>query len=228
MSWVAQIWPFRVFRNSPHPYKDFHVEGPLSSGYFYYFNQILKAVQEEIPASVTINPRLSEYISRKYDITKNELLDNKNLSRKVNIENLYITIEETIDQMELCHGGDSDDPSKLLDPKLQELLAVQWDLKSYIFNTLAFIGYYCISKFHHIFADHLVNTGSDVISFNWDTLLDEAMFNTKRWSYETGYGLAFEKVIYKSNHNQENTPIQDSKTTILKPHGSINWYFSGP
>ena len=194
-------------------YKDFHV-GPLSSGYFYYFNQIQKAVKESTShcASVAIGRRLLKYVSQKYDITENELLDDKDLSLKVNIENLYIAIEETADEMELR------------DLKFQELFAVQLELRSYILNTLSFVGYYCISKFHHSFADYLVNTGGDVISFNWDTLLDEAMFDTGRWSYETGYGFGFEKAIYKSNDHRKNTPIQDSKTTILKPHGSINWY----
>jgi len=30
-------------------YKDFTVKGPLSKGYFYYFNQLLKTLKENIP-----------------------------------------------------------------------------------------------------------------------------------------------------------------------------------
>ena len=81
--------------------KDFHVEGPLSSGYFYYFNQILKAVDEghDFHAPFAMSDRLLEYACQKYGIAKNDLLNNRNLSKKVNVENLYIVIETEMDEV---------------------------------------------------------------------------------------------------------------------------------
>ncbi len=209
-----------------YTYKDFLVEGPLSSGYFYYFNQILKTVKENVPlcASITVSDKLLAYICKKYGITKDELFESKELSQKVNIENLYIDIEIAIDEMELERGGDPNDLSLLQDPQFIDLFVLHNDLKSYIFDTLSFIGYYCISKFHHIFAEHITNSNANVISFNWDTLLDEAMVNTKRWSYETGYGFEFEKVLYKTGKDSESATKLEATNIILKPHGSINWY----
>lgn len=206
--------------------KNFRLEGPLSSGYFYYFNQILKTVKENVPlcATVTISDKLLTYVSKKYGVTKDELISNKELSQKVNIENLYIDIETAIDKMESERGSGPDDLSLLQDQEFIDLFALHSDLKSYIFNSLSFIGYYCISKYHHIFAEYVVNTGGNIISFNWDTLLDDAMYNTKRWNYESGYGIGFEEVIYKTGKDPETVTAIEAKNIILKPHGSINWY----
>ncbi|MBU2008191.1 SIR2 family protein [Patescibacteria group bacterium] len=209
-----------------YTYKDFLVEGPLSSGYFYYFNRILKTVKENVPLcpGVTISDNLLTYIYKKCDITKNKLLDNKESSQKVNIENLYIDIETSMDEMKLELGSDPRDFSLLQNPKFVDLCTLQHDLKKYIFDTLSFIGYYCSSKYHQIFAEHIIDIGASVISFNWDTLLDEALFNTKRWSCETGYGFKFEKILYKNNKDSKLNVMPKGKNIILKPHGSINWY----
>lgn len=209
-----------------YTHNDFSVEGPLSSGYFYYFNQILKTVKSSVSIcpDVKANEKLLGYICNKHNINKAGLLDVKDISKKVNIETLYINIESAIDKIESERGGNPHDLSLLQDQEFIDLFMLCNDLKSYIFNTLSFIGYYCISKFHRTFAEHVVNTGGDVISFNWDTLLDEAMFNTKRWSYETGYGLEFEKVIYKTKNDRETVSVFKTNNNILKPHGSINWY----
>ncbi len=209
-----------------HTYKDFSIEGPLSSGYFHYFNQILKTVKENVPLcpSVTISDKLLAYICKKYSITKDKLLDSKESSQKVNIENLYIDIETAIDAMESERGGDPNDLSLLQAPEFIDLFAIHNDLKNYIFDTLSFIGYYCISKYHHILAEHIIDADANVISFNWDTLLDEAMFNTKCWSCETGYGFKFEKILYKNGKDSGSAIKLEATNIILKPHGSINWY----
>lgn len=209
-----------------YTYKDFSVEGPLSGGYFYYFNQIQKTVKDSVPLcpGVTVSNKLLAYICKKYNITRDKLLDSKESSQKVNIENLYIDIEAAIDEMESKRGSDPHDLSLLQDQEFIDLFTLHNDLKSYIFDTLSFIGYYCISKYHHIFAVHIIDAGASVISFNWDTLLDEAMFNTKRWSCETGYGFKFEKILYKNGKDSELASKLEETNIILKPHGSINWY----
>jgi hypothetical protein len=209
-----------------YTYKDFTVEGPLSSGYFYYFNQVQKTVKESVPLcpGVSVGDKLLAYICKKYSISKNDLLDKKEISQRVNIENLYIDIENSIEDMELTRGGDPDDLSLLENPEFISLFTLYNDLKSYIFNTLSFIGYYCISKLHYVFASHVTDTTANIISFNWDTLIDEAMYNTKLWNYNTGYGFAFDKVIYKNDKDSAVLATSKTKSVILKPHGSINWY----
>lgn len=207
-----------------YTYKDFTVEGPLSSGYFYYFNQILKTIKENVSLcpGVTIGDKLLAYICRKYSISKDDLLNIKEESQKVNIESLYIDIETANDDME-SKKGSQDGLSLLKNSEFISLFALH-DLKSYIFDTLSFIGYYCISKLHNIFANHVAVTNSNLVSFNWDTLIDEAMYNTKLWSYNTGYGFEFDSVIYKNDKDQAKSTTPKTKSIILKPHGSINWY----
>jgi hypothetical protein len=209
-----------------YTYKDFTVEGPLSSGYFYYFNQIQKTVKKSVSlcSGVTIGDKLLAYICKKYNISQNDLFDKKEASQKVNIENLYIDIERSIEEMELARGGDPSDLSLLQDPEFVGLFTLHNDLKNYIFNTLSFIGYYCISKLHYLFASYVADTNANIISFNWDTLIDEALANTKLWNYNTGYGFAFDEVIYKNDKDSTVLTTPKAKTAILKPHGSINWY----
>lgn len=209
-----------------HTHKDFTVEGPLSSGYFYYCNQILKTVKENVPlcSGASVSDNLSAYICKKYGISKDDLFDKKEASQKVNIESLYIDIETAIDDMELKRGGRQEDLSLLRDPEFLNLFALHNDLRGYIFDSLSSIGYCCISKFHNIFANHIIDTSANIISFNWDILLDEAMCNTKLWSYSAGYGIVFDKVIYKNDKDSTTSVVSKIKSFILKPHGSINWY----
>ena len=72
------------------------------------------------------------------------------------------------------------------------------------------------------FADKLVENGIDVITFNYDLILDNLLNNTEKWLMVTGYGVEMkpagislfaEKEIYQSK----------SKMSYLKLHGSLNW-----
>jgi len=209
-----------------YTYKDFTVEGPLSSGYFYYCNQILKAVKANVPlcSGFSISEDLLVYIRKQYGVSNDDLLEKKEVSQKVNIESFYINIESAIEDMKSERGARQEDLSLLREPEFINLFALHNDLRSYIFDSLSFIGYYCISKFHNIFANHIIETSANIISFNWDILLDEAMGNSKLWSYSTGYGIVFDKVIYKDDKDSAAFTTSEAKSVILKPHGSINWY----
>jgi hypothetical protein len=77
-------------------------------------------------------------------------------------------------------------------------------------------------KYHVILAEHIVENQSVVISFNWDILIDGALYNTKKWFYGTGYGIEFRGVYF--NKEQVLDERKESKGLLLKPHGSINWF----
>ena len=89
-------------------------------------------------------------------------------------------------------------------------------METYIVEVLSFISNYCYSLTHAVLAKHLIQEGGDIISFNWDILLDEALAETGQWDYETGYGLRFK------NFPADDAPVP--RNFLLKPHGSINWY----
>lgn len=75
---------------------------------------------------------------------------------------------------------------------------------------------------YSVFAQHIVETGSAAITLNWDTFLDEALFNTGKWYYESGYGFKFKKIYL--DRVQIDSEERTSPTLLLKPHGSVNWF----
>ena len=81
---------------------------------------------------------------------------------------------------------------------------------------------YDVCENYSVFATNIIETNSAVITFNWDTFLDEALFKTDRWFYESGYGFEFER-IYLDREQIDNRK-RVSSTLLLKPHGSINWF----
>lgn len=207
-------------------YKDFDLQGPLSSGYFYYVEQISRQVQANrgicVPAKVS--DALKTYINDQYEIFNDALLEKEETSRRVNIEALYLRIESEIEGIERENRYE-EEFALLQNKKYKKYLALYFlkrDLLEYIVGSLSFIGYHCFSKNHTVFANYIVNHSGDVISFNWDILLEEAMFYTAQWNYQTGYGLNFKKIISKSG--EIITQADGSRNLIFKPHGSINWY----
>lgn len=86
-----------------------------------------------------------------------------------------------------------------------------------------------------------------MISFNYDIWIEQAMQKTNIWSPRNGYGITFEKFIdiklAKESYEQDTaiirnggggigvfqpgkTKIGESRTIILKPHGSLSWYYN--
>lgn len=59
------------------------------------------------------------------------------------------------------------------------------------------------------------------ITFNWDTLLDRVLWESKLWSPEDGYGITF--AAFYNNEWQDTLDLDKSKVKLLKLHGSTNW-----
>jgi len=88
------------------------------------------------------------------------------------------------------------------------------DLLTLVFNSIL-KGPPC--PYHAALAASLAE-GDTVISFNYDLLIDSAMNKSPHWTPETGYGYNAAATWAKRINN---TP--QSKTYLLKPHGSFNW-----
>lgn len=70
---------------------------------------------------------------------------------------------------------------------------------------------------------HLVarcSPSDTLVTFNWDTLLDQALFTDPRWSPDTGYGVTFRRIL---DEDWREPCSQESELTYLKLHGSTNW-----
>jgi hypothetical protein len=61
-----------------------------------------------------------------------------------------------------------------------------------------------------------------LITFNWDTLLDRALWDSGHWQPDTGYGIAFGYVL---DGKWRRTPrkVKKSRLRLFKLHGSTNW-----
>jgi len=99
----------------------------------------------------------------------------------------------------------------------QQLKRIVEFIKTHILNRL--LPYNLSSK--NDLLDKFVgflNKGDTVISFNYDILLDQALFRNGVWNPINGYG--FSNPVFDSEIKQE---ISESKIQLLKVHGSINW-----
>ena len=202
--------------------------GPLSSGYFYYINKLQDSLIKnlKVSASVKVSNDLMEqikiYFDLKYnkDISKEQLLQEEEISKKVNIEKLYIFLEEKIIEKEKQNNNLV--PNK----SFRNLYYAKSDLIEYIHNSMSYISYYCISINHAILSKYIIENGGNIISFNWDILFEEAMITTGKWTPKDGYGISFNDIFYKNEEDKAQgiLPEVNSKNLVLKPHGSINWY----
>jgi hypothetical protein len=131
---------------------------------------------------------------------------------QLSVEDVYSELDKSITQLRK--------PKNLDEWNLyfaqKDLLSLIWEL----FRKLS--RHYGPCKYHAILAKHIIESDSIVISFNWGTLIDEALHNTKQWFYETGYGLKFKRLYL--NETQILVEMKKSKELLLKPHGSINWF----
>ena len=213
-----------------NPVKKIHYKeiGPLSNGYFYYINKLQDSLIKnlKVSASVKVSNDLMEqikiYFDLKYnkDISKEQLLQEEEISKKVNIEKLYIFLEKKILEKEKKNNNLV--PNK----SFRNLCLAKIDLIEYIHNSMSYISYYCISINHTILSKYIIENGGNIISFNWDILFEEAMITTGKWTPKDGYGISFNDIIYKNEKDKEQGILAkvNSNNLILKPHGSINWY----
>ena len=65
------------------------------------------------------------------------------------------------------------------------------------------------------------NENDVFITFNWDTLLDRVLWESKLWSPVDGYGIKF--AAFYNNKWQYTLDLDKSKVKLLKLHGSTNW-----
>jgi len=206
-------------------------DGLLSSGYFYDAHNFAQSIKARlpIPARLDMADDLSRYICEYYSvrlgrsISKEDILNNEAISRKINMETLYRHIEEEIAGLEK-KGNESQSQDFDVNDPLVKMCPIKRELVEYIHRSLSLVSNYCYSICHRILASYIIKYGGNVISFNWDILLDEEMQYTGQWNYKDGYGVKFKDIIYKSGKKQDTSLQNKSNNIIFKPHGSINWY----
>lgn len=210
--------------------QNFFTLGALSSGFFFYANEFFKATQDigifgvtPETFSETLQKMIFQFYYKKYDsrITIGELLENETISERVNIEELYIWVEDLLVRIEESSNSQSVS-------SIEELTSdiAKDDLLKYVHKVFSTISYYCYSLYHRVLALYIEKAGGNILSFNWDILLEEEMHSCSSWNYRNGYGFIPTDTIDKNDFIREYVPLKEahSSSVVLKPHGSINWY----
>lgn len=74
----------------------------------------------------------------------------------------------------------------------------------------------------HAFARKVTNDNSNILTFNYDCILDTFLRKTKQWNPFSGYGTMF-RHISDCFHNTHLPEVDSSAISLLKLHGSVNW-----
>lgn len=89
-----------------------------------------------------------------------------------------------------------------------------------------------VKSLYTAFAETLLTMKSTILTFNYDTLLDNLLRKTKQWSVLSGYGIEMKMPMWEYTKNaalQEKSFVSqhkaeaDGRAVYLKLHGSLNW-----
>lgn len=176
-------------------------------------NFFQKAIEREVIKESYFKGDLLKFIKEEFNISFSEL---KN-GRKLSIEEVYIKLDKSINESKSIKDGRDHSDVYLLYTAKKHLLE---DIIVELLTQLC--RYYEPCLYHAFLAKHVVETKSTIISFNWDILIDQALYYTSKWFYCTGYGFEFKKMYRDKNEFTSNKAKSEGR--LLKPHGSINWF----
>ncbi len=72
--------------------------------------------------------------------------------------------------------------------------------------------------YHDMLCRQIVSVGDTVINFNYDLIMDTTIKKHFQWNEYNGYGFLEPNLI------KNGTAVEKSEVTVLKPHGSMNWF----
>lgn len=198
------------FTPTGYPFDQTPIPFPLAKNFFKEaINHGVLKQKLPHPFDQPLHTDLLDFIKKEFKFSFEDL---KEEEVQLSVEDVYSELDKSITRL--------GKPKNLAEWNLyfaqRDLLCLIWELFSKLSRD------YGPCKYHAILAKHIIESESIVISFNWDTLIDEALHNTKEWFYETGYGIEFKKVYL--NKVQISGEKKRSKGLLLKPHGSISWF----
>jgi hypothetical protein len=183
------------------------IHPPLASDYFSTFYELAISGDFLVKISFIVN-----YIKDKYQISPENLPTEFN----ENIETVFADLDN------LLHN--SLPKTKLSDEKhFIDLLQYSKAYDQFIFWFSHVLNEIQNGDVCPIFSA-LINSmhPNDVImTFNWDTILDRALFDTGLWYPDDGYCINFDEIL----DGEWRLPRSDhSSLKLLKLHGSTNWF----
>jgi hypothetical protein len=76
------------------------------------------------------------------------------------------------------------------------------------------------------FCNQMVNEGDVFITFNYDALLERALYSLGRWVPSDGYGFEVKFIEIEKWKGHEPPRLEKSEVKVLKLHGSVGWYIN--
>ena len=178
-------------------------------------NMLTEAIKRDVFRK-TQHARLAEYIRENSHrwLKKPVTFEDLKSGAELDVEQVYISLESDIRRLGIVSA---------VDPRWWDLAVPRDELLTIIETLLVYIVYSTgQSATHERLARYCRDTGATIISFNWDTLMDDALAATDCWNYHTGYGTKFFMAYQDRKATPE--PSTPSVLTLLKPHGSMNWF----
>jgi hypothetical protein len=214
---------FTFTHTDADPNLDIHVKvspqncfGPLSIAFFRDADQFLKRIKNHFGLFpyTPLKRELIDYALLKgpslCKIKSLRALSWEGLSANLSLEDLYKELNSDIDVFQ----GEKEAAA--------DYVILKQIFGDYIHSVFSSASYFVVSRNHDLFAHYLNLEGGDVISLNWDTLLEQGLERSGSWKYADGYAIP----VTVHNGTLKNPSIDtdsalESKTRILKPHGSI-------
>ncbi len=212
------IIPELNYPNSPKIYHG-ELNGPLSNSFLHDAVGINKYLKKHFRL-INLPNLTADFVNIAGRFLRNTTIGTSDLynHKEFNIESFHNYIENEI----ATYGRNDEGLNAEEIDTHRKLYSAKNELLEFIRKSLFNICYYCDSLIHRKFAEILSSESADIISFNWDILLELALYETKIWQPLDGYGRNFNGLLgYKEKINFT------SKIKIFKPHGSINWYKRG-
>jgi len=79
----------------------------------------------------------------------------------------------------------------------------------------------------HVELAQFLSPDDVIVTFNWDTLMERALMETKHWRVDDGYGVTPHSV-FRDGWEKPALPSSQSSFRILKLHGSTSWLTAYP
>jgi hypothetical protein len=139
------------------------------------------------------------------------------INQEKNIEKIFEKIEGT---WKLQLYDNREEIIELFGKEFMLSTPVEW-LKSLvidiIYSSTSWLKHKTCPYHDNLVKNHL-HDGDSIISFNYDLIIDKSLKSLKQWHESTGYGFLTRVV----GHYHDD--IIESKVTLFKPHGSLNYY----
>ena len=210
--------------------------GLMSDGFFYYakrFEQEILTSRKKLDpdtlldvSNIQDNQWVKDYL-RENDLEEDieKIFKDKEFSGKVNVEALLNFMENKSEE----ENEKEKDEATWIARRVADLASVFSPVHSIIYSAIKMVSFYCYSPLYRKFVREIIQEGDNIITFNWDDLLEEELYAASNWDYWDGYGFKV-KGVKRQGDSVYTLPPRGlcSKNLIFKPHGSMNWYRKRP